>query len=291
MLPSLENLRCFDAAAQLGSFRAAARAVGLTPAALGQRIRQLEETLKVSLFRRTTRSLSLTEAGLALRPQARQTLDAAEACLRAARGEIGPAPLELTIGTRWELGLSFLVPALRPLETAQPGLSMHLYFGSGPDLLLRVRGRDIDCAITSSRLTDPHLDAVRLHREDYVFVGRTGFRRAAEATRHTLLDISGDLPLYRYFRDAPGGGDRLRFAGMRRVGSVAAIRALVLAGAGVAVLPLYMVRDDLKRRRLHRLMPSVRLGFDYFRLVFRADDPRRAIYERLAAQLLQRPLR
>ena len=55
ILPSLDNLRCFVAAAQSSSFRAAARVVALTPAALGQRIKQLEEQIGVPLFERTTR--------------------------------------------------------------------------------------------------------------------------------------------------------------------------------------------------------------------------------------------
>lgn len=69
-LPSLDSLRCFAAAARLLNFRAAARTVALTPAALGQRIQKLEEELGAQLFRRTTRSVALTEAGLALLPAA-----------------------------------------------------------------------------------------------------------------------------------------------------------------------------------------------------------------------------
>jgi len=70
MLPSIESLRCFTAAAKLLNFRAAARSVALTPAAFGQRIKQLEEQLGTSLFHRTTRSVRLTESGLALLPAA-----------------------------------------------------------------------------------------------------------------------------------------------------------------------------------------------------------------------------
>jgi DNA-binding transcriptional LysR family regulator len=76
MLPSLESLHCFAEAARLLNFRAAARAVALTPAALGQRIRQLEEQLGAPLFHRTTRKVVLTQAGLSLQPYARRALEA-----------------------------------------------------------------------------------------------------------------------------------------------------------------------------------------------------------------------
>jgi DNA-binding transcriptional LysR family regulator len=74
MLPSTDSLRCFAAAARLLNFRAAARKVGLTPAALSQRIRQFEDQLGVKLFQRTTRTVTLTQAGLSLLPRAERCL-------------------------------------------------------------------------------------------------------------------------------------------------------------------------------------------------------------------------
>src|SRR4051812_44676600 len=103
VLPDIDSLRCFVAAARQLNFRGASRAVALTPAALGQRIRQLEEQLEVQLFHRTTRSVVLTEAGLALLPTAERCLNSAGDCVRAARGEVGPPPMELVLGTRHEL--------------------------------------------------------------------------------------------------------------------------------------------------------------------------------------------
>ena len=172
----------------------------------------------------------------------------------------------------------------------------NVYFSSGPDLLLRVRTVEIDCAITSTPLNDPKLDAVQLHREDYVLVGgRTlldnqPLRRAEDAARHTLLDASSDLPLFRYWRDADGGGDRLRFGNRTWLGSIAAIKHQVLAGEGIAVLPEYYVRAELASENLKIVLPSVRPVHDHFRLVFRASDPRRSIYESFAADLMRTPL-
>lgn len=297
MLPSIDSLRCFVAAARLLNFRAAARSVALTPAALGQRIQKLEDELGARLFLRTTRSVALTEAGLALLPAAEHCLSAAEECARAARGETGPPPMEITVGTRQELGMSWLVPQLTLLSSTFPSLDVHLYFGSGPDLLLRVRTLEIDCAVTSSRFTDPKLESIRLHREDYAFVGAAALLRDrpltkdAHAAQHTLLDASADLPLFRYFRDAPGGGDRLHFGKIVRLGSIEAIRQRALEGAGVAVLPEYQIAGDLARRAFRRVFPKVAPLHDYFRLVFRADDVKRPIYEKIAAQLAGFPLR
>jgi DNA-binding transcriptional LysR family regulator len=297
MTPSLENLRCFTAAAETRNFRRAARAVALTPAAFGHRIRQLEDGLGVSLFARTTRSVALTEAGVALVESARRCLAAADECVRAARGDVGPAPMELTIGTRQELGLSWLLPQFDALNAERPYLRLHLYFGSGPDLVLRVHTREIDCAITSSRVFDPKLDTLRIHREDYVFVGSTSLlsriplRRLEQTEAHTLLDIAPELPLFHYWKDAVEGGERVRFADATYLGTIEAIRQRMLAGAGVAVLPAYHVRRDLAERRIQRILPSVKPIHDYFRLVFRGDDPRRSLFEGIAHSLRRAPLR
>jgi len=298
VLPSIDSLRCFTAAAKLLNFRAAARSVALTPAAFGQRIKQLEDQLGAPLFHRTTRSVRLTDSGLALLPAAERCLLAAADCVRiAATGDKALAPMDVTIGTRHELGLSWILPQLETLTRGQPWLRLHLYFGSGADILLRVRSMEIECAVTSSRLTDPKLDSLRLHREDYVFVGATSLldevplRKAADAEKHTLLDTDPGLSLFRYFRDAPGGGDHLRFSQLHRLGTIDAIRERVLARAGVAVLPLYLVKPDLAKGKLSKVLPSVSLLHDYFRLVFRADDPRRSIYEGLAEQMARTPLK
>ncbi len=293
--PSLDNLRCFIAAARLLAFGRAAKSVALTPAAFGQRIKQLEEQVGVPLFARTTRKVSLTEAGLALLPHAERCLSVAEEGVRAARGEIGPAPLDLVLGTRHELGLSWILPQLDRLSTERPWLSIHLAFGAASDLHRHVRTLAIDCAVTSARIHEPQLDAVALHREDYVLVGGTSLLRARPLTQpeharsHVLLDIDGELPLYRYWRDAPGGG-ALPFRKHVYLGTIAAIRHRVVEGAGVAVLPLYLVRPDLAARRLRRLLGKVTPLHDHFRLVFRADDPRRALLESLAASLSRTPL-
>jgi len=295
--PTIDSLLAFAEVARWLSFRAAARSLALTPTALGQRVRQLEDRVGRPLFQRTTRRVSLTEAGLALVPAAEAAIAAAEACLRAGRGETGPPPQELVLGTRHELGMSWILPMLPLLRRARPELTLHVYFGSGPDLLLRVRSGEVHCAVGSMRLDDPALDSVRLHREDYVFVGapallaRRPLRRAGDAEGHTLIDERPALPLYSYWRDAAGGAMPLRFARVLHFGTIAAIRAGALAGDGVAVLPRYLVARDLAARRLAPVLPRVRPLHDYFRLIFRADDPRAALYRALADVMTSVPLR
>jgi DNA-binding transcriptional LysR family regulator len=295
ILPSIDSLRCFVEAARLLNFRKAARKVGLTPAAFGARIRQLEDQMGAPLFQRTTRVVTLTERGFALVPYARRCIDSAEDCVHAGRGDKGAPVTEIVLGTRHELGLSWVVPQLGALARKLPQMELHLYFGSGSDLLIRVRTAEVDCAITSARLADTKIDAISLHEESYAFVGATSllarvpFTRPEHARDHTLLDASTELPLFSYFRDAHKG-KTYEFSRIVRLGAIGAIRLRALEGAGVAVLPEYLIGEDLRKKRFKRIMPSVTPLADYFRLVFRNDDPRRSLFEALAKHLAASPL-
>jgi LysR family transcriptional regulator, glycine cleavage system transcriptional activator len=193
--------------------------------------------------------------------------------------------------------MSWLVPALSDLEKARPERTLHVYFSNGADLLDRTEDGSIDAMISSQRLTSARVAYASLHEEGYVFVGaprlldRRPLRRPEEAAAHTLLDTSPELPLFRYFLDAHPQGEVWAFGRHAYLGTIAAIRHRVLEGAGVAVLPRYFIRDDLKQKRLKALQGRVKLQSDFFRLVWRAGHPRARELTDLAEALRRRPLR
>jgi LysR family glycine cleavage system transcriptional activator len=296
MLPALDSLRCFVEAARLLNFRSAAKVVALTPAALGQRVKQLEDIVGRPLFTRTSRKVVLTEAGLQFLPYARDAIAAAERCLQAGRGELGPAPQEIVLGTRHELGMSWVVPMLPTLRKAHPGVTFHVYFGSGNDLLVRVRALDVHCAVGSMRVGDPLIVGLPLHPERYVLVGapkllvKKPVHRAEDTRAHTLLDVNLALPLFSYLREAEGGGS-FAFERTIAMGTIASVRELVLWGEGLAVLPEYLVSADLRARKLQRVLPRQPIQQDWFRLYFRDDDPRRALFESFAETMRAQALK
>jgi LysR family transcriptional regulator, glycine cleavage system transcriptional activator len=276
------------------NFRRAARAVALSPAALSDRIRRLEEQVGEPLFQRTTRRVSLTVAGERMLPRVRDLLEQARRCLQSSDGD--SPPFELTVGTRFELGLSWLTPALAGLRKERPERTVHLYFGDSDDLLNRIRHGVLDCAVSSVRLSMPGLRYELLHREDYALVAsaallrRHPLKRAADAQKHVLIDNLPDLPLFRYFLDARPPGESWNFAASEFLGAIAAVRYRVLEGAGVAVLPRYFVQQDLARGRLLEPMQRAPLQHDHFRLIWREAHQRDAEIRALAAELRARPL-
>lgn len=291
----LDDLACFLAVAEQLHFRRAARIVGLSPGALSQRVRHLEDALDVPVFQRSTRSVELTAAGRRLLPLATEAVAAARRCASVA-APAAPAPFALTVGTRFELGLSWLEPALDHLADARPERLLHLAFGDSPDLMRRLREGSIDAVVTSARVTTEGLAWGVLHDEHYVFCGSPALldpaplRGPEDAPSHTLIDLDPSLPLFRYLLDAQPGAVPWSFARQHHLGTVAAVRRRVVAGRGVAVLPAYLVRDDLRAERLVPLLPEVALRVDAFRLLWRRAHPLAHELAELADRLAERPL-
>jgi LysR family glycine cleavage system transcriptional activator len=293
-LPDLDSLRCFEAAAVALNFRHAAATVALSPTAFGDRIRRLEDQLGRRLFVRTTRRVTLTVAGQRLLPAVQRVLEDARRCLSLSDDD--GSPFDLTLGTRFELGLSWLTPALGPLRRARPERTLHLYFGESEDLMSRIRQGSVDCAVSSVRLASSGLRYELLHREDYAFVAaprllaERPLRRAADAPEHTLLDTQVDLPLFRYLLDSRPAGEDWRFRAIEHLGAIAAVRHRALDGVGVAVLPVYFIRRELASGKLRQPMPAARLEHDHFRLLWRLGHPREGEIRKLADELRRIPL-
>jgi DNA-binding transcriptional LysR family regulator len=294
-LPDIDSLRCFAALAHHKNFRKAAREVALSPAAFSDRIKRLEELLGVRLFQRTTRSCTLTPDGERTLTCARAAVDAARRCVDASGRD--PVPFDLVIGTRFELGLSWLTPALAELRNKQPERRLHLYFGDTDALLAGLERGACDAIVTSARLSHPWMETASLHEEEYAFVAAPALlaekpmRSHKDAPAHTLLDLHADLPLFRYFLDGRPAREAWRFSHVQRLGTIAASAAQVRRGAGVAVLPRYFVAKDLAKRVLVEPFPRAKLSVDYFRLFWRAGHPRSDDLVRLGGDLRAMPLR
>jgi len=114
-LPPLEGIRAFEAAARLGSFTAAAGEVGLTQAAVSQRIAQLERHLGVALFNRRARAIALTVEGEAWLPHVRNALNGLRESTEAV---FGSRHKRLTISASQSVIELWLMPRLGRLQSA-----------------------------------------------------------------------------------------------------------------------------------------------------------------------------
>jgi LysR family glycine cleavage system transcriptional activator len=132
-LPPLKALRVFEAAARLGGFAVAADELSVTPGAVAQQIRKLEEWLGVELFERTAQGVHLPEHGRRIALQISQALDELAAASRELRQLAGPRPLHLAASPA--VAQLWLRPRLARLKAALGGAQISVTaIESPPDL-------------------------------------------------------------------------------------------------------------------------------------------------------------
>ncbi|MDF3835367.1 LysR substrate-binding domain-containing protein [Cupriavidus basilensis] len=145
-LPPLRSLQAFEAAARLGSFKAAAAELHVTPTAISHQIRLLEETCGHRLFQRQPRPPVLTGAGARLYPALRDGFDALLGAVAGMAESRAPSPLRVTspnaFASRW------LVPRLPQWRERYPDIALEII---GTDAILDLRAGDADVAIRYAR--------------------------------------------------------------------------------------------------------------------------------------------
>ncbi len=141
----ISELRTFVIAAQMESFAAAAKTVGLTQSAISAQIRRLEEELGYDLFERTGRSVRLTEAGNGILCQVEDILSSFEALRGVARIRSDNALLR--IGAISTVQTSLLAPAIARLHLELPDLKVRIVPGLSMGLLDRLDAGELDAAL------------------------------------------------------------------------------------------------------------------------------------------------
>lgn len=261
-METLANLEAFMRSAEHGSFSEAARRLSLTPAAVSRNVAMLERNLGVRLFTRSTRRLTLTEAGETFRQSIGDTLDGLQAAIAGVSAEGGEPAGTLKVSLPTTFGLNYLMPLLPGFMARYPRIKPEWHFENRPvDLIVEGYdaamggGFELSPGIVSRTLAPAHLIAVAspaYMRQRVPPVDPTG-----------LGDLDGIVMRYlrtgrirhRTMRDAAG---REVFAPLREslvVNEPAAMLEAALLGLGVALLVVADVLSALDDGRLVRLVP------------------------------------
>src|SRR5689334_13692002 len=160
-LPSLNALRAFEATARHLSFTSAAKELFVTPAALSQQVKLLEEALGLPLFKRLDRSIALTEAGHVLLPVLRESFERIGEAVERLRGRDHAATLTVTVLP--SLAARWLIPRLGRFRELHPDIDVRI---SASLHLVDFRREDVDVGIRNGAGEWPGLHATRLFSED-----------------------------------------------------------------------------------------------------------------------------
>ncbi|CRL97028.1 MULTISPECIES: LysR family transcriptional regulator [unclassified Pseudomonas] len=256
---SLDRFDTFKAVVEAGSLTAAADLLGQTRAVVSFNLKRLEAELGVTLLTRNTRQLALTDAGERFYLRCTRMLEEARLAVEEARSEHAQLKGSLRITTTVEYALAVVVPAIEAFRRLHPDLNIHLSTSSTHADLISER---FDVAIRLGRLLDSNLRAVQLSTFEVFAVA------APALAGVSTLDELEQMPRLGHGRlteltvtDSVGVEHQYRTGHTTLVvDSAAVLQAFAVRGHGVAVLPQWLVKDDLDAGRLVRLLPDHRFA-------------------------------
>jgi DNA-binding transcriptional LysR family regulator len=279
----LPHLETFAKAAELNSFTAAARALGLTQAAVSQRIQALEQALGSSLFHRHAGHVLPTEAGHRLYPYATRILALHQEARQEVTGRKAAVGGELSLAASSVPGEHHLPALLTVFREKHPHVQVRATVTDSQAVLRQVEQGQAHLGLVGGKKDNPHLEFRCFACDRMALVVPAGHEWASR--RRVSLEQVRRQPLI--LREA-GSGSRwclehgLAQAGLSpsdlrvalELGSNEAIKEAVLRGLGLAVLSTHAVADELRDGRLHALQVA---GLPLLREMFVVWDRRRVL--------------
>lgn len=238
----LEHLRTFLTVLRAGSMSEGARLLGLSQPTASSHVQALEQQLGQVLFERTPAGVVATPRALALGREIAGHLDALDDALTPAVAE-GAETIDL--GGAAEFLSEVIAPQLGRLTDAST-VRLRMRFGLADALLDELRAGALDLVVSSVRPTQRGLSATPLVDEEFVLVGAPSWRGAADAlARIPVIAYGDELPIVRrYWRSVFGHRpDELELRAV--LPDLRAIRAALVAGDGMSVLPRYLIEPQL----------------------------------------------
>lgn len=287
----------FRRVAELKSFTAAARELGLSNAAVSKHVAALEERLRSRLLQRTTRSVALTSAGAAYLARCARILDDLDE-LDVAVSQASSAPKGLLrVNAPAAFGLLHLSPAMPSLLAAHPELEVDLSL-TDRFVDLVEEGVDVVVRIASELPDSATLVAQRLVGVEHCIVAAPRYLEV-----HGALRKIGDLAKHDCLVYGPRGAGwtfvtrdgptTVEVHGRYRVDNSLALRDAVLAGAGVALMPRFYIDDDIADGRLQVVLASARMRPAWIHAVYprqrHLSTKIRVFIEHVRASLVRMP--
>ncbi|MEM8973457.1 MAG: LysR family transcriptional regulator [Pseudomonadota bacterium] len=257
----LNDLKTLLNVARLGSFAAAARESEVDPSLISRTVAKLEEHFQVRIFQRTTRRLSLTEAGRHVLGRMQDIVDELESVRDEAQLLEAKISGTLRLTTSTAFGQVCIVPLLAELRETHPDLKLELILSDENVDLVR---DGVDLAIRLGPEVQGDVICAKLCETSYRVCASPDYLRSAppahkpqDLRQHEALLF--DLPAYRtrwQFRDGRGRASDVPVQGRIATTNAVALRDTARAGLGVALLADWLVADDLAQGRLIDVFPK-----------------------------------
>ena len=258
MKDRLNGMRVFAQVVDSKSFSAAADKLGMSKSLASRHVSALERALSVKLLNRSTRKLSLTEAGAVYYEHCARIVQEAElAEQRLTRTQSEPAGL-VKVTAVPAFAVRHVLPALTEFYQKYPKIQVKLFCSNRP---LDLGDEGFDLGIRVSFAPNPNLVARKLAANRSVlcaspaYLKRRGIpRRIEDLSKHECVLFPAIAPKGVWTLRRDGRKYSVQVAGVFETDEMDVVRAAVAAGLGISLLPLYMVGDALQQGQLVPLL-------------------------------------
>lgn len=263
MLDRITGMQVFSRAATAGSLSAAARQLGLSPAMATKHLDAVEQRLGVRLFHRSTRKLTLTEAGqqyLETCVRVLPDLEEAEAMIASQRVEASGL---LRLNSPLSFGVRYVAPLIPAFNNKHPGVAIDLGLN---DRVVDLMEEGWDLTIRVGRLKDNRLVSRRLAESAMIVCAAPGYwerhgrpKLWSELSDHNCLSVSfSNISRPDEWRFGKDGDKRVAVKGTLRTNNGDALVAVAVAGLGVLYEPEFIVADAIRQGALEQIALDVR---------------------------------
>lgn len=256
-MTNLGDLEVFASVAASGSMSVAAKALGYSPAVISKRIKRLEEKLGARLFQRTTRQISLTEAGQGFHQRILAVLEGLEEAEDFVSGRSNMLTGALKVSASTSFGRMHVAPHLKGFMDQHPSLSINLTLS---DDFIDIVAGGYDLAIRIADLSDSSLVARRLAPvrrvlcASRIYVEEHGLPQTIEDLKNHRCLPAHNNDLWRL--EGPEGAFNLRPEGLLVTNSSEVIREAVISGLGIALRSTWDIGPELKSGALVQVLPA-----------------------------------
>lgn len=251
-------MRAFVAVAETGSFTAAASQLNISRAMTSKHVMDLEAHLGLRLLNRTTRSVSLTEAGGSYAARCRDILDAIEAAEREAMSQAAEPVGRLRVSAPVFFGVTCLAPVIHEYARRFPAVSVDLVLD---DRFVDLIDEGYDIAVRIGRLEDSSLVAKRVATTRLVVCGAPSYldlrgrpRVPDDLAAHECLQYSYGPLGSAWIFEGRQGRELVRLSGRFTSNSSEALCRMAVDGLGLVYVPEFYVARHLRSNELEQVL-------------------------------------
>lgn len=262
-MDTLHSMRLFSEVVDSGSFSAAGRKFGLAASSVSRQVGSLEDTLGARLLNRSTRKLSLTEAGRLYHERVRQILaDVEDANRSVSHLEAIPRGM-LRINGPTVFGRLHIAPHLPEFLRRFPEIDIDLTL---TDHFVDVIEEGSDVVVRVGGLSDSSLFARRLAPNRRVICATPAYldangrpEKPSDLTQHTCIvyKLHSTTAIWHICCGESGAKEQVQVNGRLTANNAEALHEAVLGDVGIALLPIWLVGQDLQAGRLERVLPTL----------------------------------